>query len=80
MTKLNIEIGGESDYQGSKMFTSLAEALGLSVDLVINYALKKVAGKSLRKIFFFYFCCFTSHPLDTRSIAVDPFLNEKRVN
>lgn len=32
--KLEIEIGEESDYQGSKVFASLADAIGLSVDLV----------------------------------------------
>jgi hypothetical protein len=31
--KLDIEIGDEAEYQGSKVFLSLAEALGLSVDL-----------------------------------------------
>lgn len=35
--KLYIEIGEESDYQGSKVFASLANAIGFSVDLVIIY-------------------------------------------
>lgn len=35
MTKLNIEIGGSLDeYKGSKVFASLADVIGLSVDLV----------------------------------------------
>lgn len=34
MTKLNIEIEGEVEYHGSKVFASLADALGLSIDLV----------------------------------------------
>lgn len=32
--KLNIEIGEESEYPGSLIFASLADYVGLSVDLV----------------------------------------------
>ena len=39
MTKLDIEIGdGEIDYHGSKVFAPLADAIGLSVDLVSYFA------------------------------------------
>lgn len=34
MTKLNIEIGEEIDYDGSKVFQALADFAGLSIDLV----------------------------------------------
>lgn len=34
MTKLQIEIGEETDYPGSKIFATLADSVGLSVDLV----------------------------------------------
>jgi hypothetical protein len=37
-SKLNIGIGEEVDYDGSKVFAGVADALGLSVDLVrVNF-------------------------------------------
>jgi hypothetical protein len=49
--KLEIEIGDESDYQGSKVFASLAEAIGLSVDLVsVNLAAKECGSEISGKV------------------------------
>lgn len=59
--KLNIDLGDELDYQGSKVFQSLASALGLSVDLV-NY----LRHFQLEIILF----CSSSHPLDNIFIFV----------
>lgn len=32
--KIEIEFGEQTNYEGSKMFSSLADVLGLSIDLV----------------------------------------------
>lgn len=56
MTKLDLELGEEADYHGSKVFLSLADALGLSVDLVCAESFMKIS-------FSIIFACH-SHPLE----------------
>lgn len=51
MKKLSIEIGEDYDYQGSKVFASLASAIGLSVDLVCKFKMK--TGKFREKPSYF---------------------------
>lgn len=48
--KLNIEIGEETDYQGSKVFASLADAIGLSVDLT-NFLITQTLALLLASLF-----------------------------
>lgn len=50
MTKLQIEIGEETDYPGSKIFAALADSVGLSVDLT-NFLIIQTSALLLASLF-----------------------------
>ncbi|KAL7048891.1 hypothetical protein ACKWTF_003517 [Chironomus riparius] len=50
MTKLQIEIGEETDYPGSKIFAALADSIGLSVDLT-NFLIIQTSALLLASLF-----------------------------